>query len=174
MKSKFYIIAISLIGCLLTSCDKDGLEYQNDFEKSQKAWANFKESTDNSYKYKVVGGSWVGYAWETGITVVKGKITQRHFKYTTTNGLSDDVPVSELEWTEVGNEIGIHKFAVALPLTLDEIYDKAEQEWLIKRKDTKTYFETENNGLISTCGFVENGCADDCFIGIHIKSIERL
>lgn len=37
-----------------------------------------------------------------------------------------------------------------------------------------TYFETKNNGLISTCGYVENTCADDCFIDITITRIAKL
>jgi len=70
-------------------------------------------------------------------------------------------------------EIGSHKNGAA-PLTLSEIYDKAQKEWLIERENTTTYFETENNGMISTCGYVENNCADDCFIGVLINTIEAL
>ncbi|MGY5355583.1 hypothetical protein [Wenyingzhuangia sp. IMCC45467] len=57
---------------------------------------------------------------------------------------------------------------------MDEIYEKAKQDWLIKRKEVLVYFETDNNGLISTCGYVPKNCMDDCFLGITIKSIEAL
>lgn len=174
MKSKFYFIALLLVGSLSSSCEKDDLNYQNDFENSRDAWLDFKKSANNSYKYKVTAGSWAGSSWETVITVAKGKIIQRHFKYTVTEGLADTIPEEELEWTESENEIGSHEFQGADALTLDKIYDKAQQEWLIKRENSKTYFEAKNDGLISMCGYIENTCADDCFVGITIKSIERL
>ena len=59
-------------------------------------------------------------------------------------------------------------------LTLDEIYEKARTEWLLKRKDATSYFEAKNDGMISSCGYVNNNCADDCFVGITINLIERL
>jgi hypothetical protein len=37
----------------------------------------------------------------------------------------------------------------------------------LKRK----YFEAETDGLLSSCGYVEDGCQDDCFVGIHIAGI---
>ena len=58
------------------------------------------------------------------------------------------------------------------PLTFDQIYEKARTEWLVKRENATTYFEAENNGLISKCGYVDDGCQDDCFIGIQISSIK--
>ncbi|QCX02259.1 hypothetical protein FGM00_02790 [Aggregatimonas sangjinii] len=174
MKGKFYFIALLLIAGLSSSCEKDDSEYQNDFEDSRKAWLDFKESTNNSYKYIVVGGSWVGFSWETTLTVSNGKLIGRHFKYTVTEGLAENVTEEELEWTENEAEIGTHEFVGADALTLDEIYDKAQREWLKKRENAKIYFETKNNGMISTCGYVENGCADDCFIGVTINSIEKL
>lgn len=171
MKNKIYFITLLLIGNIFYSCDSDDLEYQNEFETSQKIWLNFKESTNNSYKYTILNGSWVGFSWETTITIENGIIIQRDFKYTSTEGLSDDIPENELQWTETENEIGTHENGVE-PMTLDEIYNKAQKEWLIERKHATTYFETLNNGMISTCGYVENNCADDCFIGIRIKNIE--
>lgn len=78
-----------------------------------------------------------------------------------------------MAWIEYENEINSHENIVAAaPLTLDEVYGKAKNEWLIKRKNVKTYFEANNGGLISTCGFVEDGCMDDCFRGIRIAYIE--
>ena len=41
----------------------------------------FKELSDNSYKYMVDRSSLLGAKWETTITVTKGKIKQRHFKF---------------------------------------------------------------------------------------------
>lgn len=173
MKNKIYLIVLLLIGGFVSSCESDNAD-QNQFQNSNKALSNFKKSTNNSYKYIVTGVTWVGPAWETTIIVSNGKVIQRQFKYANTTGLRNDIPKEELEWTENGSKIGSHKNIAATALTLDEIYNKAEQEWLIKRDNAKIYFETKNNRLISTCGYVENNCQDDCFIGIHIKSIEPL
>jgi hypothetical protein len=174
MKNNIYIFAFLFLGSIISACESDDLYHQNDFKSSQKAWLEFKEMTNNSYKYTAVLGSWIGLSWETTITVFNGEIIERHFKYIMTDALSDHFPEDELEWIENENEIGIHKNLGAEPLTLDQIYIKAEKEWLQKSDNYKTYFETENNGLISICGYVENGCMDHCFVGIHINSIESL
>jgi hypothetical protein len=175
MKNKIHLIALLLICSLISSCESDDLNYQNDFENSQKAWLDFKESTDNSYQYTVTSGTWAGSSWETTISVSNGEITQRHFKYTITEGLSDDISEEDLEWTENENGIGSHDFGIAAePMSLDEVYNKAKEDWLVKRENTKTYFDTENNGLISRAGYVDNNCVDDCFVGIKIKSIQAL
>lgn len=175
MKTNFYLIILLYISSLIVSCSsEDDINYLSDFNNSRAIWLNFKKSSNNSYTYKVTGGSWVGFSWETTITVKNGIVKQRHFKYTSTKGLNNNIPKKDLEWTENTNEIGKHKHQGAEPLTLDQIYDKAEKEWLIKRKNAKTYFEAKNNGLISSCGYVKNNCADDCFIGITIKSIKPL
>jgi hypothetical protein len=173
MKNKIYLITLLLIGSLFNSCDSDDLEYQDKFETSHKTWLNFKESSNDSYKYTVTFGSWVGFSWETIITVENGIVIQRDFEYTFIEGISTGIQQDELQWTETGSEIGSHENG-AEPITLDEIYDKAQNDWLIERNNTTTYFETENNGMISTCGYKNNQCVDDCFIGVKIKIIETI
>lgn len=163
------LINISLFSC---SSDDD-LNYQSDFEKSKNTWTDFKASSNNSYQYVVTGSSFlIPNRWETTITISNGVVIQRDFEYL---GAPEYFPKAELKWTENENEINSHQNSFAAsPLTLDEIYAKAENDWLIKRKNTTTYFETKNNGLISTCGYDTKGCMDDCFTGITIKSITSL
>lgn len=174
MKNAIYFITILFISSLIFSCSSDDdLNYQNDFENSQNAWLNFKQSSNDSYKYVVSGGSvFMNYGWETTITVSNGIIIQRDFTFT---GNPENIPEDQIGWTENMNEINSHEHTgAAHALTLDDIYIKAKNDWLIKRKNSTAYFETENNGLISECGYVENGCMDDCFNGIIIKSIDIL
>lgn len=172
MKNKIYCMALLFISSLIISCSSDdNLSYKDDFENSQTAWLNFKESSNNSYQYVVVGGSvFTTYVWQTTIRVSNGKIVSRNFKYL---GSPTNIPAEQLEWTENESEINSHQNGAAA-LTLDEIYAKAKEEWLIKRKNATNYFEAKNNGLISHCGYVEKGCMDDCFVGININSIESL
>ena len=138
-------------------------------------WQDFKKSTGNSYRYMVVGGSWVGTGWQTVITVTGGRVTQRYYKYTSARRDSTMVPIQPVEWTEKENEIGTHtQTAAADPVTLDVIYDKAKTDWLRKRDGVTTYFETKNEGMISSCGYVPDGCQDDCFTGIDIAYVQPL
>lgn len=174
MKNKIYCMALLFISSLIISCSSDDdLSYKNDFQSSQATWLNFKESSSNSYKYVVAGGSvFATYGWQTTITVSNGKIVSRNFKYL---GNPANIPAEQLEWTENESEINSHQNSNAADaLTLDEIYTKAKNEWLVKRKNVTNYFEAKNDGLISTCGYVEKGCVDDCFAGITIKSIQSL
>lgn len=169
MKKKIHIFTVLFITSFIFSCSSDNdLNYQSDFEASQNAWLNFKESSNNSYKYVVSGGSvFTTYGWETTITVSNGIIIQRYFTFT---GNPEDISENQLEWTENENEINSHESSSAAEaLTLDQIYSRAETDWLIKRKNATTYFEFKNNGLISNCGYAEKYCMDDCFVGITIK-----
>ena len=173
MKNKIYLFTLILVGSIFSSCDSNNLEYQNKFEISRTTWLNFKESTNNSYKFTITNSSWVGFSWETTLTIENGIIIQRDFEYTSTEGLSTDIHQDELQWTEKEPEIGTHENG-AEPITLQEIYNKAQNDWLIERNNTTTYLKTENEGMISTCGYVDNQCADDCFVGVNIKNIEPL
>ncbi|WP_318309230.1 hypothetical protein [Flagellimonas crocea] len=170
---KLLPIAILILAQCLVSCESDNLEHYDEFIVSLRAWENFKESAKNSYRYTVNQGSWVGFSSKTTITVESGTITERSFQFTNTGGISSEIPEDELEWTETADEIGFHANGAA-PLTMDEVYDKAKNDWLRNRTDATPYFETMDNGLISTCGYVEKGCIDDCFVGIHIESIDPL
>lgn len=174
MKNVKLFIFLSLISSLISSCSSDeAFSYKSEYEISKEAWLNFKQSSGNTYKYTVVNSSWTGFSWETSITVQKGVITNRSFKYISTGGESNNIPQNELQWVEEASEIGTHMNG-AKPITLDEVYDLAEKTWLSNKGDVKIYFEAKNNGMISLCGYVENACVDDCFIGVNINSVEAI
>lgn len=176
MKIKNLLLSFLLVGFVSLSCEKSDIDHSRDFDKSYQKWLEFKEATGNSYLYQVVTSSWVGYSTETTITVEKGEVVQRHYKFNI-GSYSDidieNIPEEMLEWTENGEEVGLHgsESGAALPFTLDEIYSMAPQ-WLAKRKGVTTIFETEHYGLISSCGYWPENCADDCFVGVHIRFIE--
>ena len=170
MKEKIFVLLLLITVFSLHSCDKEDFEHENSFNKSHKVWLTFKSKSNNSYKYTVEGYSWVGILWKTTITVDEGKIVRRSYQCEEI-GFGMEPSLKE-EWTENGEEIGIHKETAAFdPITLDEVYEKAKNEWLIKRSDTTTFFEIKNNGLISLCGYTVDGCVDDCFRGVNITSI---
>jgi hypothetical protein len=169
---KACFLVVVLFTIVITSCKKD-MAYGGDYALSYRSWLDFKDSSGNSYRYKVVSGSWTGYGTETIITVKKGKVVERSFvaKAYANNG-TNTINILE-QWTEDESQLSSHEKGAALR-TMDEIYQLAKTDWLQKRDDATTYFEAKNHGLISSCGYVPNGCADDCFQGISIDLIEGI
>lgn len=172
MKRNYYLFILLLVIGAISSCKKSDIEHTNDYDKSYKAWQAFKTSSNNSYRYRIYSGSWTGQSSETTITVKEGKVIGRSYVAKSIEGPPHQVVVRE-EWVEDADDLNSHPNGYNT-ITLDDIYHKAKTEWLIKRKDAEVYFETKNNGMISSCGFVPNGCADDCFRGISINLIEAL
>jgi hypothetical protein len=162
----FFVLLVTISGC-----QKEDFRYENDFDRSFARWVSFKEKTGNTYSYVVSNSSWVGTSWQTEITVTQGRVTQRSFKMTFPQGLNN-LPVESQEWVEQETELNSHSGG-AEPITFDQVYEKAKTDWLVKRKNATTYFEAKNDGLLSSCGYVEDGCQDDCFTGIHISSIKQ-
>jgi len=169
MRTKLPALLLILMA-FITSCTK--IEYKSDFDKSYDAWISFKSSSGNSYQYMVSSSSWTGIRTETIITVDQGKVVQRDFKLL--QNPQDGTPNYKVleQWTEDKGSLNTHsQSAAAEVITLDEIYQKAKTEWLLKRANSTVYLETNNDGMISTCGYVEDGCQDDCFRGIKIDFI---
>lgn len=173
MTRNYLVLFMLLIGTSLVSCSKSDIEYEDQFEESYDAWISFKKASGNTYSYVVASGSWTGTGTETRIVVNEGKVVGRTFIMRRSK--NDGTPAFDVieEWHEDEGEINTHSNGAA-PVTLDEVYAKARTEWLIKREGAETYFETKNNGLISTCGYRNLDCADDCFVGISITSIESV
>ena len=172
MQKVNYLIISLLLLTAITSCKKDDLTYRNDFNKSYSAWISFKKAANNSYRYKIEFSSWTGYSTATVLTINAGKVVKRSFVAKNIERPSNQFVIVE-QWEEEGATLNTHQNGYS-SLTLDEIYQKSKTDWLPKRTNAKTYFETNNNGMISSCGYVEDNCADDCFNGVHITSIERL
>lgn len=176
MNVRGIFLLATLSALLITGCKKDKFRYSDEFRDSVRVWQGFKASTNNSYRYTVEFSSWVGISTKTTITVRNGKVTGRsyvliHLEYV--GNQSPPAIVEKERWEETESTLNTHTSGAAT-ITLDAIYEQAASDWLQKREDATTYFEAKNNGMISSCGYVPDGCADDCFRGIHISSIERL
>lgn len=172
MNRNYYLFIMLLIASILTSCKKSDIEHESDFDKSYKKWQAFKTSSSNSYRYKTSFYSWVGNSSETTITVKNGKVVGRSYIAKSIKHPSNEVVVDQ-EWTEDETALKSHDQGGNV-WTLDEIYEKAKTVWLVKRKDAKISLETKNNGMISSCGFIPDNCADDCFTGVSIILIEAI
>lgn len=169
-----YTLVVFLSALVFVSCKKDTLSHGADYSRSYLAWKAFKDSSHNSYRYMVGTNSWTGAGTETIITVREGKVVERSFvaKQSTHNGTTFVVTVLQ-EWTETGSQLGSHDLVASIA-TLDDIYEKAKEDWLKKRDKVTIYFEAKNNGMISLAGYVPDGCQDDCLRGIHIRFIEAI
>lgn len=173
MKRLLYFLLDLVIIFSLISCELRGIEHKKDFRESQQKWQDFKKSSGNNYTYVTTNSSWTGVKSETTITVINGVVKERAFKYSAFGTLDEEFIKENGAWIEHENDLNTHpNSSAAQPLTLDEIYDLAKNEWLKERDNAHTYFEAANDGLISMCGYVDKNCADDCFIGIHIASIK--
>ncbi|MCF6403107.1 hypothetical protein L3C95_09495 [Chitinophaga filiformis] len=171
MQLNVYPVIMLLVISLFASCKKD-IAYENDFSRSENVWKKFKASSGNSYRYMVTNGSWAGTLSETIVTVENGRVMGRSYLYKVREVPNGPLVIRD-QWEEDASSLGSHQQGAA-QLTLDEIYQRAENDWLKKRDDAESYFETKNGGMISLCGYVKNGCMDDCFIGVTIAYIEKL
>lgn len=172
MNRHYYVLIMLLVASVFTSCKKSDIAHENDFDKSYKAWLDFKKSSNDSYLYKTNFASWTGISGETTISVWKGKIISRSYIEKGRDHQTNQIVIRQ-EWSEDSTNLHSHDHGDKA-YTLDEIYNTAKTVWLIKNKDADISLETKNNGMISACGFVPKNCADDCFIGIHISQITAI
>ncbi len=168
MKTIFSILFLSLI---VISCKKSESEVTSRFNESLKRFNEFKQQTGNNYSYTVTISSWTGFSSSTKITVLNGIVSSREYTAATRN---DTSLVQLASWKETFVNLNSHQEG-AQTLTLVQVYEKAKNEWLTaNKKHNDIYFETKNNGMISLCGYVPDGCQDDCFFGIRISEIKAI
>lgn len=171
MKYAFFCFVALL--CFACKKEKD----LDQLQTSERVFENFKASSKNSYRYVSTQITTIGINPtynETTITVTNGKITGREYAVYPITAINSTTRVAQFSFAESGSTVGTHAEGAPL-LTLDDIYTKAQTEWL--SVDTSKYnitFKTDNNGMISVCGYSPIGCQDDCFRGINIKSITAL
>lgn len=167
---KFFIPFILFLA-IFSSCKKDALN--SDFEQSRKVWLAFKKSANNNYSYTVKTASWAGFGDSTIISVSNGIVSGRMYTSYTIDGATGHTSTRET-WTETSTNLNTHQSG-ASTINLDAVYEKAINDWLkADKKQNTIYFEAKNQGMISTCGYVPNGCQDDCLTGIRISNISGL
>ncbi|MHA4894600.1 hypothetical protein ACXZ1K_07615 [Pedobacter sp. PWIIR3] len=164
-------LLLFLLSAAFMSCKKDGIEHKSDLKTSAKTFERFKASSNNSYIYVLTTSSWTGYSSESTVTIKNGAVLSRAYVLKNIDDKTHLLVVVE-QWLEDKDHPNPKNWPAAL--TLDQIYEKAKTEWLVKQKNTDYYLETKNDGMISTCGYVERNCADDCFVGVKISSITKL
>lgn len=162
-------VLLAIFLCLfIFSCKEQ--ELRSDFDVSIAAWKNFRETSNNSYEYMTASSSWVGTSSTTVITVRYGEVIKRQYTQYQL-GTAGNTPVKT--WTETRTDLNSHPEG-SRGITLDEVYEQARNWVKASEKENTIYFETNNAGMISLCGYVPDNCADDCFTGITITGIKAL
>jgi len=173
----FLILIVILMSCKKNNDDKlsvlatlkseSGLTYN----ESLAQWTKLKNLNGNSYIYQTTFVSWTGFGSITELKIEEGLVTSRayqEFKTNETNGQREIID----SYTETKNNLGSHEKG-ANPLTIDDLYNSCASEYLTVDIENNTlYFETELDGLMTLCGFVPDGCMDDCLSGISINSFK--
>ena len=180
MKTNRFLLLIFVV--ILMACEKSNddklsvlstLKGENGFtyNESLKQWTELKDINGNSYIYQTTFVSWTGFGSITELTIEEGEVTSRvyqEFKTNETNGQREIIDT----YTETKTNLGSHDKG-AYSLTIDDLYNSCASEYLTVDKENNTlYFETEIDGLMSLCGFVPEGCMDDCFRGVKINSFK--
>ena len=170
-------IGFGLLAAVLSVAGCDRLTPDAQQEKgalaSQQQWEKEKPEHENSYRYTVKFNSAFGFGSTTVITVMNGSVTGRDFEAYTLTGSTGTKTVTQ-SWSETADDLMRHNEG-AEAVTLDVIYGRCREQWLtVNTKTYKTYFEKDHNGIISLCGYVRNGCQDDCFQGVTLSAFEWL
>ena len=173
-----YLIALISLTFTFVSCKnelsvltslkgKSKISYQESIEK----WNSLKKANGNSYIYQTTVESWAGFGSTTELKVVDGKVVSRMHQDFNIDDKSGKRETTN-SYTENENKVGSHKDG-APPLTIDELYTSCAGKYLVvEAEENMLYFNTDEKGLMTTCGFVPNNCADDCFEGISIDSFQ--
>lgn len=144
--------------------------FKSEFDKSYRAWLSFRKSCNNTYQYTRITSSWTGFKTSTTLFVENGVVVKRAF---TVEEMWKEPNVIE-SWEEDLTQLNTHESGAEV-LTLDALYNKAKTVWLkVDASTNEIIFETKHSGMISTCGYVPHGCADDCFTGVTISEIKPL
>jgi hypothetical protein len=123
-------------------------------------------ATCDTYHYVAVDQSFIGITERTTIAISRGQPAGRSFVRTQGFGPSPQVVAS---WTEDAAHVGQH--AEGRPAeTMEQLYDDCAKNVLSQDPgQNQITFETDTRGVLLTCQFVPDGCADDCAMGVVIQ-----
>lgn len=146
-------------------------EIGSNYNESLNKWLELKKINGNSYIYQILVNSWTGFGSITELKIEEGIVVSRSYQKFKTNHTNGQREIID-SYTETKSDLGTHEKG-AKPLTIDDQYNTCAREYLIVDEESNTLsFETENDGLMSLCGFSPKGCMDDCFTGVYISSFK--
>lgn len=167
---RFACLSIFLLLCLI-SCVSVNADKQASLATSLLSWQNLKAQNDNHYAYKTTFTSVFGFGSETSFEVKDDIVIKRSYSETVRDDATGQT-TTKLVWTEEGANVGQNKTNGSPARTIEQAYAYCKDEILTKDPFANMFFlEIMDDGILSSCSFVPNGCQDDCSTGINIREL---
>ncbi|TYP98705.1 hypothetical protein C7447_10220 [Tenacibaculum adriaticum] len=183
MKNITKTLFLILLNLFIISCDNNddnesilntlksnnGLSFNENLEK----WNELKIENGNSYTYKIRRSSVFGHTQTTTLVIQNDKVIARSFESYKPDLDSDDFNLILIEtYDENESNLGENTNGAELKL-IEDYYNDCSSEYLIVTTNNKIItFSTSDSGIITSCGYRDKRCADDCFIGYTISDFE--
>ncbi len=203
MKNLFSIFSILILLFSCSKDESLNIEHESAYKKSLKKWEAFKSENNNSYTYVIeTDRIFSTLPSRITLTVENGVLTKRsgykkdlqlvqrpvtgwtaeNIREALISANMDNAQIEEMltadfianmEWEEDQSNLGKYD-PKGLTMTIDQIYQKAKDTWLVPSKDDEAIFETNNKGIISMVGIRLKPYEDIPFNGVRIVSITAL
>ncbi|WP_152286662.1 hypothetical protein [Flavicella marina] len=178
---KNYLLPLFILFITTIACEQDSIDITDSFKsengltynESLDNWNNLKSVHGNSYSYQVPNYSWTGNSSTTTITVQNGIVIAREYESLKPNepGLQPEF-IESITYQENKSELGTHEFGADIK-TIDDYYNDCSTKYLTVDQETNMLtLSTDQTGMITSCGYTPENCADDCYRGITIKNFE--
>lgn len=203
MKNLLTLISMMLLLFSCSKDDSLSIDHESAYKKSLKKWENFKSESNNSYTYVIETyrffsspPSRITLTVENGILTKRSGYkmdlfsvkrpesgwTKENMREALVSMNMDNSRIEEMltaefianmDWEEDQNNLGKYD-PKDLVMTIDQIYQKAKDTWLVPTKDSEAIFETDNKGIISLVGITLKPFVDVPFNGVRIVSVTAL
>ncbi|MBV2227031.1 MAG: hypothetical protein KUL85_09250 [Sphingobacterium mizutaii] len=203
MKNLLTLISMMLLLFSCSKDDSLSIDHESAYKKSLKKWENFKSESNNSYTYVIETyrffsspPSRITLTVENGILTKRSGYkmdlfavqrpesgwTKENIREALISTNIDNARIEEMltadfianmDWEEDQNNLGKYD-PKDLAMTIDQIYQKSKDTWLVPTKDSEAIFETDNKGIISLVGIKLKPYEDVPFNGVRIVSVTAL
>ncbi|WP_185217975.1 hypothetical protein [Sphingobacterium mizutaii] len=203
MKNLLTLISMMLLFFSCSKDNSLSIDHESAYKKSLKKWENFKSESNNSYTYVIETYRFFSSPpSRITLTVENGILTNRsgykmdlfavqrpesgwnkeNIREALISTNMDNARIEEMltadfianmDWEEDQNNLGKYD-PKDLAMTIDQIYQKAKDTWLVPTKDSEAIFETDNKGIISLVGIKLKPYEDVPFNGVRIVSVTAL
>lgn len=203
MKNLLTLISMMLLFFSCSKDNSLSIDHESAYKKSLKKWENFKSESNNSYTYVIETyrffsspPSRITLTVENGILTNRSGYkmdlfavqrpesgwTKENIREALISTNMDNARIEEMltadfianmDWEEDQNNLGKYD-PKDLAMTIDQIYQKAKDTWLVPTKDSEAIFETDNKGIISLVGIKLKPYEDVPFNGVRIVSVAAL
>mmetsp|Transcript_29839 Transcript_29839/g.47597 ORF Transcript_29839/g.47597 Transcript_29839/m.47597 type:complete len:161 (-) Transcript_29839:165-647(-) len=153
-------VIIMFIACRLS------ILFASSYDISLAKWTELKGSRGDCYTYTRSFVSWVGFGSRTIIKVEQGVVVERTYE-----AFDSSRTITSTYHESTPQEIGTNSQGQPAK-TMDELYTECPSYLALDEQTNYIYFRVDDLGILQLCGYVPQGCMDDCFQGISVSSFE--